>query len=191
MDSLILIHNKYHSNERRDDNNEINDLMDIETKEEKNNNSNEENKYCFNTEKKENINFNINNSINDNFNGKLFNNNFENNLKINGNNNLFIDYNIKSKNIFGNSKSFHSGYFHQTFKKPSKRNYLSMLSKDIFNEDYENNNNKKSNTVINLNINNNNYYYINNNKYISSEQKYGIDFSKKKTLKRYSSYFYK
>ena len=65
-----------------------------------------------------------------------------------------------------------------------------MLSKDIFNEDYENNNNQ-SNTVINLNINNNNYYYINNNKYISSEQKYGIDFSKKKTLKRYSSFFYK
>ena len=38
MNSLILIHNKYHSNENRDDDddNEINDLMDIEKKEEKN-----------------------------------------------------------------------------------------------------------------------------------------------------------
>ena len=62
-----------------------------------------------------------------------------------------------------------------------------MISKDIFNEDYEYNN-SKSNTVINLNIYNNNYYYIKNNKYITSEQKYGIDFSKKKTLKKYNLY---
>ena len=58
-----------------------------------------------------------------------------------------------------------------------------MISKDINIDENENNNNK-SHTVINLNINNNNYYYI-NNKYISSEEKYGIDFSKKKTLKKY------
>ena len=58
MNSLILIHNKYHSNENRvnDNDNEINDLMDIEKKEEKNN-----------------INFNIyiNNCINDNFKEKI------------------------------------------------------------------------------------------------------------------------
>ena len=45
MNSLILIHDKYHSNEKRDDDNEINDLMDIEIKNE-NNNLNE-NKYNF------------------------------------------------------------------------------------------------------------------------------------------------
>ena len=47
MNSLILIHNKYHSNENRDDDddNEINDLMDIEKKEEKNINSNIENNF--------------------------------------------------------------------------------------------------------------------------------------------------
>ena len=65
-----------------------------------------------------------------------------------------------------------------------------MISKDIFNEDYENNI-SKSNTVINLNINNKNNYSIKNNKYITLEQKYGIDFSKKKTLKKYNLYFYK
>jgi len=185
MNSLILIHNKYHSNENRDDNNDINSLMDIEIKDEKNNiiNSNED-KYYFDTEKKKNI--NGDNNISNNFNGQLsnsFNFSFGNDLKINDNNNLCnINYNIKNNNIFNNSKNFSNGFFQHTFKKPSKRNYINMISKDINTDKNENNN--KSHTVINLNINNNNYYYI-NNKYISSEEKYGIDFSKKKTLKKY------
>ena len=188
MKSLIFIHNKYHSNENRDDNNEINDLMDIEMKDEKINNINSnEDKYYFDTEKKKNI--NSYNNISNNFNGQLNNSinySFDNNLKINDDNNLCnINYNIKNNNIFRNSKNVNNCFFHHTYKKPSKRNYLNMLSKDENTDDNENNNKDKGNTVINLNINNNNYYYINNNKYISSEQKYGIDFSKKKTLKKY------
>ena len=190
MNSLILIHNKYHSNENRDDNNEINDLMDIEIKDEKINNINpNEDKYYFDPGKKKNIDHGDNN-ISSNFNRQLnnsFNCCFGNDLKINDDNNLFnINYNIKSNNFFNNSKNnFNNGFFQHTFKKPSKRNYLNMISKDIYTNENEDNNNNKSHTIINLNINNNNYYYINNNKYISSEEKYGIDFSKKKTLKKY------
>ena len=189
MNSLIIIHNKYHSNENRDDNNEINDLMDIEIKDEKINNINlNEDKYYFDPGKKKNIDDGDNN-ISSNFNRQLsnsFNCCFGNDLKINDDNNLFnINYNIKNNNIFRNSKNVNSCFFHHTYKKPSKRNYLNMLSQNENTDDNENNNKDKSNTVINLNINNNNYYYINNNKYISSEQKYGIDFSKKKTLKKY------
>ena len=188
MNSLIFIHNKYHPNENRDDNNEINDLMEIEMKDEKNNNINSnEDKYYFDTEKKKNI--NGYNNISNNFNGHLNNSinySFDNNLKINDDNNLCnINYYIKNNNNFRNSKNVNSCFFHHTYKKPSKRNYLNMLSKDENIDNNENNNKDKSNTIINLNINNNNYYYINNNKYISSEQKYGIDFSKKKTLKKY------
>ena len=96
MNSLIFIHNKYHSNENRDDNNEINDLMDIEMKDEKNNNINlNEDKYYFDTEKKENI--NVYNNISYNFNGQLNNSinySFDNKLKINDDNNLSnINYN--------------------------------------------------------------------------------------------------
>ena len=182
MKSLIFIHNKYHSNENRDDNNEINDLMDIEIKDEKNNNfnSNEE-KYYFDTEKKKNIVSDINNT----FNGQLL---YPPYFTNDDNNLCNINYNIKNTNIFENSKNFIGGFFQHTFKKPSKRNYSNMISKDVNiseNVNENNNNNNKNNTVINLNINNNNYYFINNNKYISSEQKYGIDFSKKKTLKKY------
>ena len=185
MNYLILSHNKYHSNEKRNNSNNsnnktdynsftsFNNLMDIE-----NNNINiinnsfQKNKYYCESDKKTNIEKNINSSKidceNEDYNNIINNKIFFENLKKTFNNK------IKSNDAYS---------IYHTFKKPSKRNYLDSISSDVYKNNKENNCN---NEIIYLNINENNYYYINNNKYnITSEEKYGIDFSKKKQLKKY------
>ena len=187
MNYLILSHNKYHSNEKRNNSNNsnnktdynsftsFNNLMDIE-----NNNINiinnsfQKNKYYCESDKKTNIEKNINSKIdceNEDYNNII-------------NNKIFFE---NLKKTFNNKTKSNDAYsIYHTFKKPSKRNYLDSISSDVYKNNKENNSNNSNNEIIYLNINENNYYYINNNKYnITSEEKYGIDFSKKKQLKKY------
>ena len=201
MNYLISTHDKYHSNKKRkngiDDinNNNISlsipsNMMEIENN--KNINSNNENKdncferdkiYCE-TEKKTNIGkYNINyiNCQND-----------ENINIFNNDKSAYFDNckNINFDNIINKIKNMNDEYFIHTFKKPSKRNYLDLSSgyknDENYKENDKNKNKKNNNTIINVNINNNNYYYINNSKYnISAEEKFGINFSKNKSLKKY------
>ena len=201
MNYLISTHNKYHSNKKRkNENDDINknnislslpsNMMEIENN--KNINSNNDNKdncfekekiYCE-TEKKTNI-----GKYNNNY---IYCQNDENINIFNTNKNAYFENckNINFDNIVNKIKNMNDETFSHTFKKPSKRNYLDLLSGYKNDEnDKENNinkNNKSNNTIINVNINNNNYYYINNRKYnISTEEKFGINFSKQKTLKKY------
>jgi len=171
MNSLIILYNKYHSNDKKDNNliNNSSNLMDLEINNDIHRNS-DKNNMLNESYKKINI-----GKSNENKNINIFNYN---------NNNEYSD-NIINKNIntiLNNVKKNNNESFFHNFKKPCRRSYLDLLSQNIYKKNKENN----KNTIINLNINNNNYYYINNNKYtIDSEEKYCIDFSKKKTLKKY------
>ena len=195
MNYLISTHDKYHSNEKRknDDTNNINQILSynmMEIENNKDNNANNDDKdislkkekIFYETEKKTNIGKYNNNNINcENENINIFNNKsayFEN-----------CKY-ISFENIVNKIKKINDDAFSHTFIKPSKRNYLDLLSEYKNDEsDKENNINKNNNinkTIINLNFSNNNFYYINNSKYnISSEEKFGINFAKQKTLKKY------
>ena len=187
MNSLIYLHDKYHLNENREtinlnNNNSSfpNNLIDLEMNNDDNSNSEKKND-LFGIDKKANIEENIYNINKEKSNINYDNNNNNNrhtfNLTIKNNDNILLDSDKK----LNNESLFHS------FKRPCKRNYLELLSQNIYiNNNNNNSNDNKNNTIINLNINNNNYYYINNSNYnISSEEKYGIDFSKKKTLKKF------
>ena len=170
MNSLINLHDKYHTNNKIEDNNNFtNNLMDLDTNNVININS-------------ENNNFFFENDTKTKFEKNFFNINKENNnLNYCNNNNYFSDNKDNNIIIDSNKKCNNESLF-PNIKKPCKRNYIDMLSQNI----YSNNNNNNNNTIITLNINNNNYYYINNSNYnISSEEKYGIDFSKKKIFKKF------
>lgn len=186
MNYLILIHNKYHSNEKRENNiinfeednylDSPNCLMNIKNiKVSNNNNTNEKNKLYFENEKQINI-------------GKYKDSNELNciseNVNKSKNNISFIQSckNANFNNILNDIKKFYKES-NLSFKKQSKRKYLDLLIDNEYKEEKIKNNNKE---VINLNINNANYYYLNNSKYnINSEKKYGFDISKQKTFKKY------
>ena len=160
MNSLILLHNKYSLNTPKNNNNK--DIMDLEGSNEKLNDSLEKDNEFDKTK--------INNSF------------YINNINNTPNNIFDLSY-IKNKNRINNisdSKILIEKFFH-SYKKATKRTHLDAFSK---------NKNEKNiydkNNIVNLNINNNNYYYINNNVFnINSEEKYGHDFSKNKTLKEF------
>ena len=186
MNYLILMHNKYHSNEKKENNrnnfdfnhlHSSDNLMDIEnSKDNKINNTIENNKLYFENEKE------INN-------GKYINNNElnyknENLNKINSKTAFFQNFKkINFNNLFNDLKKLNKESILHSFNKPSKRKYLDLLKDNENKDDKIIINNTK---VINMNINNNNYYYLNNSKYnINFKEKYGIDFSKQKAFKKY------
>ena len=156
MNSLILLHNKYHLNspKKNDNDKEIYDF-------------NDDNKNYNSIQKdKEKDKININNSYH----------------ISNSPNNIFDLSYLKNKNAYNNQNESNKleKLFH-TYRKPTKRTYNEAFSKSK--SDKNINNNDKNNTV-NLNINNNNYFYINNNVYnVSYEEEYGIDITKNKILK--------
>lgn len=156
MNSLILLHNKYHSNSPKKNDNEQ-ETFDI----------NDNNKNYNSIEKdKEKDKININNSYQ---------------LTSSPNNIFDLSY-LKNRNLYNNQNESNKleKLFH-TYRKPTKRTYNEAFSKSK-NDKIMNNNEK--NNIVNLNINNNNYYYINNNVYnISYEEEYGIDITKNKILK--------
>ena len=197
MNYLISTHNKYHSNEKakNDETNnnniglsipnnmmEIENIKDINGNNDNKNNISEKQKLISENEKKTNIGkYNNENNI-------IYQN--DENINIFNNKNAYFENckNINFNNIVNKLKKKNDASFSHTFKKPSKRNYLDLLSEYKNDENVKSNNINKNNnnTIINLNINNNNFYYINNSKYnISFEEKFGINFSKQKTLKKY------
>ena len=171
MNSLLLLHNKYHSNEKEAKKN-VHQLLNPSTNNmeiENNNNtkipssSNKNNIFIDETEMKTNI------EKSDKF------------LRNKNSNNNIITKDIIN-NSFNDKKT--PSFFH-SFNKPRKRSYLELLSQSK-NDSNKKTNNNLNNTVINVNVNNNSYYYLNNRDYnINSEEKYGIDFSKKKLFKKY------
>jgi hypothetical protein len=155
MNSLILLHNKYHSNDDKKNNN--NDLDENNIKE----------KDTIEDDKQqEDFKNNINNFR-------------DNNLPIN----IFDLSYIKNKNILNNnlsdSKKFQG--FH-SYMKPKKRTHLEALTES---KNIKKINDDKNNVVnLNIS-NNNYYYINNKIFNVSSEEKEDYDFSKNKSYKKY------
>ena len=151
MNSLILLHDKYHQNSPNK-NNKNKDNMD----------------FCFNNDK-----------FNDSFEKDKKDDNIKINSsfqKTNIPNNIFDLSYMKNKNLLnmGDSKNNIGKYFY-SYKKATKRSHYEAFSKDKYEK-----NAKDGDKVVNLNINNNNYFYINNKIYNAiPDEKYYPDFSKK------------
>ena len=151
MNSLILLHDKYHQNSPNK-NNKNKDNIDFDFNNDKFNDSLEKDK------KDDNI------KINSSF------------QKTNIPNNIFDLSYMKNKNLLnmGDSKNNIGKYFY-SYKKATKRSHYEAFSKDKYEKDA-----KDEDKVVNFNINNNNYFYINNKIYNAiPDEKYYPDFSKK------------
>ena len=151
MNSLILLHDKYHQNSPNK-NNKNKDNIDFDFNNDKFNDSLEKDK------KDDNI------KINSSF------------QKTNIPNNIFDLSYMKNKNLLniGDSKNNIGKYFY-SYKKATKRSHYEAFSKDKYEKNV-----KDEDKVVNLNINNNNYFYINNKIYNAiPDEKYYPDFSKK------------
>ena len=160
MNSLILLHNKYHLNSPKNNDNKE-DSIDLEENINKNDNINNN---TFIDDNKEEENSKINNSFQ------------TNNIP----NNIFDLSYMKNKNHYNymSDKKYIGKLFH-SYKKATKRSHLEAFPNI---KNYKNIND--INNIVNLNINNNNYFYINNNVYnVNSEEKYETNFSKSKRLK--------
>ena len=152
MNSLILLHDKYHQNSPNKNN-----------------------------KNKDNIDFGFNNNykFNDLFEKDKKDDNIKINCsfqKTNIPNNIFDLSYMKNKNLLnmGDSKNNIGKYFY-SYKKATKRSHYEAFSKDKYEKDV-----KDEDKVVNLNINNNNYFYINNKIYNAiPDEKYYPDFSKK------------
>ena len=151
MNSLILLHDKYHQNSPNK-NNKNKDNIDFDFNNDKFNDSLEKDK------KDDNI--KINNSF----------------QKANIPNNIFDLSYMKNKNLLNISDSKNNmGKYFYSYKKATKRSHYEAFSKDKYEK-----NAKDGDKVVNLNINNNNYFYINNKIYNAiPDEKYYPDFSKK------------
>ena len=151
MNSLILLHDKYHQNSPNK-NNKNKDNIDFDFNNDKFIDSFEKDK------KDDNI------KINSSF------------QKTNIPNNIFDLSYMKNKNLLnmGDSKNNIGKYFY-SYKKATKRSHYEAFSKDKYEKNV-----KDEDKVVNLNINNNNYFYINNKIYNAiPDEKYYPDFSKK------------
>ena len=151
MNSLILLHDKYHQNSPNK-NNKNKDNIDFDFNNDKFNDSFEKDK------KDDNI------KINSSF------------QKTNIPNNIFDLSYMKNKNLLNidDSKNNIGKYFY-SYKKATKRSHYEAFSKDKYEKNV-----KDEDKVVNLNINNNNYFYINNKIYNAiPDEKYYPDFSKK------------
>ena len=151
MNSLILLHDKYHQNSPNK-NNKNKDNIDFDFNNDKFNDSFEKDK------KDDNI------KINSSF------------QKTNIPNNIFDLSYMKNKNLLNidDSKNNIGKYFY-SYKKATKRSHYEAFSKDKYEK-----NAKDEDKVVNFNINNNNYFYINNKIYNAiPDEKYYPDFSKK------------
>ena len=151
MNSLILLHDKYHQNSPNK-NNKNKDNIDFDFNNDKFNDSFEKDK------KDDNI------KINSSF------------QKANIPNNIFDLSYMKNKNLLNidDSKNNIGKYFY-SYKKATKRSHYEAFSKDKYEKNV-----KDEDKVVNLNINNNNYFYINNKIYNAiPDEKYYPDFSKK------------
>ena len=151
MNSLILLHDKYHQNSPNK-NNKNKDNIDFGFNNDKFNDSLEKDK------KDDNI------KINSSF------------QKTNIPNNIFDLSYMKNKNLLNISDSKNNmGKYFYSYKKATKRSHYEAFSKDKYEK-----NAKDEDKVVNLNINNNNYFYINNKIYNAiPDEKYYPDFSKK------------
>ena len=151
MNSLILLHDKYHQNSPNK-NNKNKDNIDFDFNNDKFNDSLEKDK------KDDNI------KINSSF------------QKTNIPNNIFDLSYMKNKNLLNISDSKNNmGKYFYSYKKATKRSHYEAFSKDKYEKNV-----KDEDKVVNLNINNNNYFYINNKIYNAiPDEKYYPDFSKK------------
>ena len=151
MNSLILLHDKYHQNSPNK-NNKNKDNIDFDFNNDKFNDSFEKDK------KDDNI------KINSSF------------QKTNIPNNIFDLSYMKNKNLLNISDSKNNmGKYFYSYKKATKRSHYEAFSKDKYEKNV-----KDEDKVVNLNINNNNYFYINNKIYNAiPDEKYYPDFSKK------------
>ena len=152
MNSLILLHDKYHQNSP---------------------NKNKKNK--------DNIDFDFinNDKFNDSFKKDKKDDNIKINSsfqKANIPNNIFDLSYMKAKNLLNISDSKNNmGKYFYSYKKATKRSHYEAFSKDKYEK-----NAKDEDKVVNFNINNNNYFYINNKIYNAiPDEKYYPDFSKK------------
>ena len=151
MNSLILLHDKYHQNSPNK-NNKNKDNIDLDFNNDKFIDSFEKDK------KDDNI------KINSSF------------QKANIPNNIFDLSYMKNKNLLNISDSKNNmGKYFYSYKKATKRSHYEAFSKDKYEKNV-----KDEDKVVNLNINNNNYFYINNKIYNAiPDEKYYPDFSKK------------
>ena len=152
MNSLILLHDKYHQNSP---------------------NKNKKNKYNIDFD------FNNNDKFNDSFKKDKKDDNIKINSsfqKANIPNNIFDLSYMKNKNLLNISDSKNNmGKYFYSYKKATKRSHYEAFSKDKYEKNV-----KDEDKVVNLNINNNNYFYINNKIYNAiPDEKYYPDFSKK------------
>jgi len=152
MNSLILLHDKYHQNSPNK-NNKNKDNIDFGF------NNNYKFNDLFEKDKKDD-NIKINSSF----------------QKTNIPNNIFDLSYMKNKNLLNKGDSNNNiGKYFYSYKKATKRSHYEAFSKDKYEK-----NAKDEDKVVNLNINNNNYFYINNKIYNAiPDEKYYPDFSKK------------
>ena len=152
MNSLILLHDKYHQNSPNK-NNKNKDNIDFGF------NNNDKFNDLFEKDKKDD-NIKINSSF----------------QKTNIPNNIFDLSYMKNKNLLNKGDSNNNiGKYFYSYKKATKRSHYEAFSKDKYEKNV-----KDEDKVVNLNINNNNYFYINNKIYNAiPDEKYYPDFSKK------------
>ena len=152
MNSLILLHDKYHQNSPNK-NNKNKDNIDFGF------NNNYKFNDLFEKDKKDD-NIKINSSF----------------QKANIPNNIFDLSYMKNKNLLNISDSKNNmGKYFYSYKKATKRSHYEAFSKDKYEKNV-----KDEDKVVNLNINNNNYFYINNKIYNAiPDEKYYPDFYKK------------
>ena len=152
MNSLILLHDKYHQNSPNKKN-KNKDNMDFGF-----NNNDKFNDFFEKDKKDDNI------KINSSF------------QKTNIPNNIFDLSYMKNKNLLNKGDSNNNiGKYFYSYKKATKRSHYEAFSKDKYEKNV-----KDEDKVVNLNINNNNYFYINNKIYNAiPDEKYYPDFSKK------------